>query len=322
MKRDDRIDYLKAVACFWVVCCHVFISRGTTGSDSKYKYWSSFWLLAYTICNPLFFAIAGWLNHEDSLLVYLKKKTKRILVPFCVFSLLKILYTTFISSYYSHNDSVLIQLVDAFIFGRLYWFAYAILGVMLLAPLFWKLSNINLFVMFVVSIGLSMAAGCFTSVFQIKAVFSLLPCFIVGMMARRISRLQVRDSRVGRLSKYGVLILSCIGTVFYIGYIFSHETSYAIPNRIPYFMAAASLILPIVWGVAYLPQGVAWLAFVGRNSWPIMLLDPFFKAILVQVFDSSYSTFLVIMLDITLSALICRLLMRVPGRFLFGVSSR
>ena len=322
MKRDDRIDYLKAFACIAVVCCHVFMSRGECSGFPAH--WGALWLLAYTVCNPLFFAIAGWLNHEDHLLVYLKKKVKRILLPFCVFSLLKILYSTFISSYYAHGDTVLLQLMDAFVFGRLYWFAYAIFGAMMLAPLLWKMSNAWLFTVFVISIGLSLLSGYFPALLQIKAVFSMFPCFVAGMLARRIFKSRLADSQVERLLmvKYGVMALSCIGIVLYFAYAFSRGMPYAVPSRIPYFLGAVSLALPLIWGVSHLPQGIAWLSFVGRNSWSIMLLDPFFKVILVRFFESSYSTVLVILLDVVLSALTCRLLMRVPGNFVFGVAPR
>ena len=322
MKRDDRIDYLKALACIAVVCCHVFMTRGECAGYPVH--WGALWLLAYTICNPLFFAIAGWLSHEESLLVYLRKKVERVLLPFCVFSLLKIFYSALISSHYAHGDTILQQLVDAFVFGRLYWFAYAIFGAMMLAPLLWKMSNVWLFVAFATSVGLSLLSGCLPAHLQIKAVFSMLPCFVAGMLARRILKSRFVDPQVEGMSmaKYGVLALSCIGIVLYLGYAFSRGTPYAVPNRISYFLGAASLALPLIWGVSRLPQGMAWLSFVGRNSWPIMLLDPFFKAMLVRIFESSYSTVLVILLNVGLSALMCRLLMRVPGHLVFGVAPR
>ncbi len=320
MKRDDRIDYLKAVACILVVCCHVFISRVEVADSSKC--WSALWLLAYTICIPLFFGIAGWLNHEETLRAYLAKKTQRILVPFCLFSLLKILYSIFISSHYAHGGAILFQIADAFVFGRLYWFAYAIFGVMMLAPLFWKLSNIRLVAVFGISIVLSLLSKYFPACLQVNAVFSLLPCFIAGMFARRMCAPRFLDSRVGRLCKYGTLIMSCIGAILYLVYLFSWATSYAIPNKVSYFLAAVSLIVPLIWGISHLPQGIAWLAFIGRNSWAIMFFDSFFKAVLIHVFDTAYSTALVILFDVLLSALVCRLLMHVPGCFIFGVTTR
>ena len=311
--RDDRIDYLKALACLLVVCCHVIISR--TGFGDYTPFLQALWQLSFTVCIPLFIGIAGWLSHAEPLRPYLLKKARRVLAPFFLFSLLKLFYSSFVSARYAHGDTLAARLADAFVFGRLYWFAYAIWVILMLAPLLWRLSLPWLSAAFAASLALSLLWARFPSWLCIDAAVSLFPCFVAGMLARRLHDAGFLSSPRGRLCARGALALAGLGAALYLLWF-----PVLVPNRIVFFASAAALILPLVWGFSRLPRGIGALAFVGRNAWAIMFLDAFFKAVLLRFLDAPAAMPLVVALDLALSALACRLLARLPGSSWLGVS--
>lgn len=124
--KKDYIDYLKAFAIIMVVSVHAFTYySGHHGPLSTI--WKNIWILMRTVCVPLFFAVAGFLCHKQKVLPFYRKKVFRILLPFLTFTTLKLVYTNCVSNHFAHANTLWFQLIDAFIYGELYWFCYPIL---------------------------------------------------------------------------------------------------------------------------------------------------------------------------------------------------
>lgn len=84
-KQIEWINILRGFAIFLIVFGHsIGYSKGLTGLS---RYLSSFYV-------PLFFFISGYLfqeNKEEKLIPFMKRKTKRILIPYFVFALLSLI---------------------------------------------------------------------------------------------------------------------------------------------------------------------------------------------------------------------------------------
>ena len=183
-ERDDRIDYVKAVLISSVLAIHVLAAHETAGTATPFMH--TVRIVLYCTAIPLFFAVSGWLCRPQLVGEYYRKKFVRVLVPFYIFSVLKLLYGAVVSARYAHADTLAGRLADAFVFGRLYWFAYAIFGVLALAPLLWRLRTRALFAALALGVGIACTEKYMPAAFQLKAVAALLPYFILGMTARRI----------------------------------------------------------------------------------------------------------------------------------------
>ena len=183
-ERDDRIDYVKAVLISFVVAIHVLAAHETAGTATPFMHTAR--IVLYCTAIPLFFIVSGWLCRPQPACQYYSKKFVRVLVPFYIFSVLKLLYGAVVSARYAHADTFHGQVLDAFVFGRLYWFAYAIFGVLAVAPLLWRLRTRTLCVALAAGVGVACAEKYLPAAFQLQAVAALLPYFILGMLARRV----------------------------------------------------------------------------------------------------------------------------------------
>ena len=116
MKKNDSIDYLKAFAAILVVTHHAILY---SGADVTAGILEKLFTLIISVHVPLFFMIAGYLCRRQPLMPYFRKNFLRIIVPFVTFSLLKILYSHWISDEFAHAVSLPDQLIDAFVMGGL-----------------------------------------------------------------------------------------------------------------------------------------------------------------------------------------------------------
>ena len=99
-----HIDYLKALAIIMVIVHHCLAYLGSTTNGISTAGELSIVLL-HTSHVPLFCIIAGYLCHKQPVGKYYWKKVQRIIIPFITFSLLKLIYSVFISSEFSHGGS-------------------------------------------------------------------------------------------------------------------------------------------------------------------------------------------------------------------------
>lgn len=116
----------------------------------------------------------------------------KIFIPFVVFSVLKLVYSVLISDEFAHGGETLVQQVRYSIFiGRQYWFIYTILGMYLIAPLFWtkKDDKSNGLIMLIISYAVVCLIAIFNiplpEWFQIDHIINYLPYFVFGCVLRQ-----------------------------------------------------------------------------------------------------------------------------------------
>lgn len=172
------IDVVKVIAITCVVAQHVILP------------WYGADCLAFQFCAvlgaPPFFLVAGYLSHSQPVLPYYMKKFWRISVPFFVFCALKILFSL-ITDINAHADSFGGMLYDAFILGRLYWFAYTILWLFLLAPILWRIKSPLFVLLLAVGLYVTMYFAPWIAKFRILQMHHFvraLPLFIIGYALR------------------------------------------------------------------------------------------------------------------------------------------
>ena len=132
MKEEKRIlflDYARSIALFLVVFAHLY------SVDSKVK------LYIYAFHMPFFFLASGYLHKkEKSLIPLVKKLSKRLLVPFCVFLFIGYLY--FVVSSRSLAIGVAIGSLKGVYWGTdivandILWFLLALFQVRIMANCF------------------------------------------------------------------------------------------------------------------------------------------------------------------------------------------
>lgn len=143
-KRDYSMDLLKFLASFGVVMIHVdanfrqgeFIKNTTAWDLSLAINLLSKW------CVPIFIMISGYylLNSSQDIdyNTFLKKRFKRVLLPFVVWSIIYNLYYQYISSGISIKWTVLglIKNLLGYPTAAPLWFLYPLLGLYLMTPIF------------------------------------------------------------------------------------------------------------------------------------------------------------------------------------------
>ena len=188
VKYDRKINYLKALAIFLVVLGHSITYYSTIKPVSNFYKMTEY--IIYSINVPLFFIVSGYLCHKQNQKNFLIKKIKRIYIPFITFTILKLIYSNFISAQFSHSSNFIIQLIDAFIFGNLYWFSYSILTMYFIISLLWnikKVKNRKLIILILTIISIIYSSitdilniSIIPNIFQINKTIQFLPYFLLG----------------------------------------------------------------------------------------------------------------------------------------------
>lgn len=151
MKRFVYIDILNIIATFFVLTLH------STQAYFHSDYSSSVYLetkVIQVICIPavlLFFMISGAMlldyRKHESTIMFLKKRFKRVIVPFLVWSIIWYIFDIFWTAnpgpiphlYPSINDFI-ISLFNNNI-NNIFWFFYAIIALYLATPIFSSIVN-------------------------------------------------------------------------------------------------------------------------------------------------------------------------------------
>lgn len=311
------LNYLKAFAAITVVTHHSCTYSGLLSGSSALQ--ALCHIIAITTL-PLFFLISGYLSHEKKrFLPYFGKKLEKLLIPFFLFTFLKLGYTFFISNSHAHGTSIPSQLFDAFVCGNLYWFVYAILLYFLLSPLFWKLKKWNIAliaVIFIINIILDYKKIVLTDILQIGNAFMYIGYYILGYV------LQLYQDKLTRFEEKFRLLLFFLSIAISTGTLALRLT---VMDMTPYWMkipAALSIIYLLYLPAKKLPNNIASLDFLGKHALHIMFFDSIFKVILFAIMqpNSITSLGLVIALNISLTCICCLIIKKIPVvRVLFGL---
>lgn len=188
----NRIDYLKAFASILVVVHHHLAYYESLTKISGGIQLAS--ILCHSVNVSLFIVIAGYLCHKQSVNQYYVKKLKRILLPFITFSVLKLVYSLFISNEFAHGTNLLEYIYNYTIIGNQYWFAYAMIMIFLAAPLLWKFPKHNyrfwILIVLIMAIMLSiydlLEFNFLSDYFQLKNAIHYFWFFIFGYMLKHV----------------------------------------------------------------------------------------------------------------------------------------
>lgn len=184
-KRNGRLwqlDFWRGVAAWAVVIQHVYDHYANI---LPAPYWLGYFVRGINV--PLFFLISGYLGWDDlhrPFNVFFKKKTSRLFLPYCSWSLLAIAAKFFTGAMWSRPYDALVLLVDTLFYGRSMWFFLSLYLAFLLARTFlWlnkkaSLLSVSLIIVFCLLIQDR------TLPLTLGHTGQMLPFFFLGLFAR------------------------------------------------------------------------------------------------------------------------------------------
>lgn len=336
LTHSDIVDYLKAFAAILVVIGHAFsyMSRLQGGLSCGVHVTE---LLIYSVHVPLFFVIAGYLcRKKNNIWEFYKLKLLRIVVPYLTFATLKLVYSFFISKEFIHSSDLVNVLFDAFGIGRLYWFAYCIFIMYLLAPLFWGEENrrrayIALIALCCVNVGLCLYSTKFfpesitlgtvmlhRPFFQLINLMNFWPYFLVGLLLQEKWEClkAVVENRKILIGLDLVLIVVITSILVTMGF----------KNPFPTKFVLAFLLMYVLYlGATKISSNNVVLKIVGKYSYQIMFFDSFYKVVLFKVWmhflDMTIVAAIILSLvNMLLACVSCKVIERIPFvKVLFGL---
>ena len=324
--RDHKIDYIKCLCAVFVIMHHS-IYYITNEYGCAFPAWFDFVTSPIYAHVSLFIIVAGYLCHEQPLKPYYTKKFKRIIVPFLVFSLLKILYGALISRGYAHGDSLPGQFFDAFVMGRLYWFSYCMFILYCTAPLLWagaRRSDVFPFAALLVFLCICAAdehTGCLSAVeaFQLNNVVRYMPFFLAGYI------LQLHQREIlPRLEKTGTLPLIAVFTAVYLANHALYQYTEIGLKTLFVFIKRLS-VLAVLYAAVRRCRPNPVVGKIAAYSYQLMLIDSFTRVVILRVIDrfftvSPYWMLPQTVLSVAACVLICEILSGWrTTRFLLGL---
>ena len=307
-KNYSALNYLKAFAAFFVVFHHCATYCGLMTTNDTIGFACYF---IGTATNGLFFLISGYLCHEQKLMPYYSKKLTKILIPFVVFSVMKLVYGIFISDEHAHAASLWEQIYDAFVCGSLYWFIYSILITFMISPLFWKLKKWNILLL-VLCFGFYSVVDLFDiklpNEFQIDQTLFHIGYFIAGYV------LQMYGEKISAFAQKHKDLLFFVSLALVTGVLgLRLMTVDNIPYIVKVPLAFAQIYLLFLFAKK-LPENNAALTFVGNHSLQVFFFDSFFKVILVAIMRPTtlVQLLLVVLLNISLTCIACAIIKKIP----------
>lgn len=326
-ERNPILDYMKAIAIILVVIGHSFTYYVNSLSNQPSRTLSIIMNLIYCTHTPLFFVVAGFLCHRQQLLQFYQKKLRRIFLPFLTFSILKLLYSFFISSDFAHGSNYADQLIDAFLFGRTYWFAYCLLCMYMIAPIFWKdlekrvpYCSIIFLCLFVLLNSIVHFKDSTKTVFQFGTFIWNMPFFICGLLIQSF-KANFKNTTLTVFHLFFIMI--GVGIFSLMLYKFLGNIYFA---RLLFSLSLIIFVYIICRLVnEQISRKMIFLVLCSQYSLQIMFLDSFFKVILyilVMRFlvPSVFVAIVISLIDILLSIICCILLKRLNKiKFIFGL---
>lgn len=311
-KRSVMIDNLKAFACILVVLQHClsYVVR----NHNPIPFLVSLYGYVGVISVPLFFIASGYLLHIQPIKQYYRKKASKILIPFFVFTALKLVYSLFVNDAFAHGGGVVEQLINAFIYGDLYWFSYSILIMFLVAPLFWRTKRfsggncehpIACVVLFAVLLLFNFLNEQFDlvnlpKVFQIGSTVENLPFFLLGY----ILKFYFPRNIITILRKRPIISIVVIAVSSGLALLLGDPKSI---KYLPYFLMTLCLAIIVFCIATYFKKENRCLAMIAKYTYQVFFLDSFVKVVIFSileiifssVFFDSYLCFLIVGLEVT-----------------------
>ncbi len=317
-KTISSVTYLRAFAAILVLFGHC-LNYYNYHIEYLPQHFQTLLALIYAVHVPTFFTVSGFLCRRQPVLSFYRKKVQRILVPFIFFSLLKILYSAIISDSFTHGENLLEQLSEAFLYGELYWFSYAILILFLFAPLLWALGRRGVLPVFFLLTGLILYIGClyfspywFPSEFQIQMAVYYAPYFVAGYLLQLLP--DAHDFLHRRKPLRVCLSLAVVlATIFYV----ESQGLDSVKDTFPVMIFVSFALMYFLYLLAsILPEKLPLFQDISRFSYQEMLLDAFYRVILYTLLASHMNIHLVIpifLADLIFCLMTCRIAVHIPG---------
>lgn len=339
MNHSKSIDHLKAFAIVLVVFYHARFLLDLSYTDLPAICLT---IALRNIHVPLFILIAGFLCHKQDIRSFFRKKLFRILIPFFFFSILKLLMNNLVNTGYLHAESLTTQLYDAFVCGQLYWFCYCLMILYLIAPLLWDRKILQWIVLIALIAANVVVTGQnlqLTDVLQLQNVLYYSPFFVLGMIlsgysfpgflpegrtadspfsSKKFRRMTLSIVLCGAISLTGAAVTGYLRFIRDIGdrsfltdFIFGICVMYLL-----YLLTLLTVRLRIIGRI---------LEALGKYSYQIMLIDPFWRMAAFMLFrlilpEGMILAVLITAADLSLSVGSCVLLRKIPGiRVLVGL---
>ena len=317
-RTKSNLNYLKAFAAFLVVLGHglSYYAESTelsTGAGLLEN-------MIYLVHVPLFFVIAGFLCHAQPVGAFYKKKVLRLLVPFWFFAFLKLVYSNLISGKFAHASTLAGQLYDAFIVGQVYWFAYAMMLMFLLAPLFWEKNADAAPKKAMIALAVTVLYNILSSalhfpslprVFQMKNTLQYLPYFLSGLVLRfYYPKLRELFRRRRALILCGALLVTAASACAYL-------FDWPVDPYARKLVSSYALMILLLALADILPENRRLPTLAAGFSYQSMLLDPFFKVVLFAVCGKLLgvtlpAVFLIAALDYAAGIVTCTIARKIP----------
>lgn len=146
MPHNRNYDIIRAIAILMVICIHCMMPLKESlvaGSLSLSNWICAFYYTLISAGVPMFFMLSGalLLSKQEPWLEFYKKRLKRIIIPFIIWSVIVYFLSTFIHP----RGNVVFYVKDFFTLlctkgvNAAYWFVYMLLGFYLITPLCRKL---------------------------------------------------------------------------------------------------------------------------------------------------------------------------------------
>ncbi|MBO4636533.1 MAG: acyltransferase [Clostridiales bacterium] len=285
----------------------------------------------YSVNVAVFFVLAGYLCHPQAIGQYYIKKIKSILIPFVLFSFLKIFYSLFITDRFVHADTPAGMLRDAFLEGRLYWFIYTILLMFLIAPVFWKKERAVLTSLVLIGVTLLNTYLFLTGktdavlLLQINNFLVFLPFFLTGILLGYIPAGRLPDILHRRR---GIKITVSVILTVLMSFLYIRGEQVLLPRELVYpvrFLAAFPLMYLICEASAAISVKTELIRLNGRYSLQIMLMDSFFRVVIYEMLrkllpEGEYMIWIVAVLDLTVCVAVAAVCSKIPlVSFLLGL---
>ena len=279
-KRSTIITNLRAVAIILVVIYHAMDYAGNYLNGA-----SASWSLCLSVMDavhvPLFLMISGYLCHPQNVLKYYKKKTFQIIVPFLVFSFIKLVVNLNFDQF-SHAGTAGGEILKAYLFGEYYWFSYCLFFLCLLAPLLWKLkSRLAIIGVFALVLSFNVLNGFFSLVplggpFQIFTVLIFGTWFLLGYMLRQLKAGELLNKKA---IKHIVFLLSVVVSALAIN-LYSKNLLEGFLRK---FLMSVSSSYILVYLFSFLRFEIFPLNYISKYSYQTFFLDSFVKVVLFAV---------------------------------------
>lgn len=285
--REIAFDYIKAI-CTIMVVLHHCLNYYVTSYEYESVVTNTVILLLRTCHVPVFLLIAGYFCHEQPIIGFFKKKVLRVFIPFCFFSILKLIYSRFFSSEFSHGGTSFAgQIKYTFLNGTQYWFAYAILVMFLLAPLFWSRKQKKSYGLeaLIVSYIVVCLLTAFPQIsipnyFQLDNVLWYLPYFAFGcFLFQHKAVIEMRYQQ----HKWSYVVMSAMVLTLLIAACSVKSELWVHPLR--FFGAIGFFILIYSMFKYVFTKENNILHYISKYSLQVMFLDSFYRVLLFQVIN-------------------------------------